>query len=48
MFYVNVEGAVFKEDKWLIIGRSMKDAPIWLKESIQEAAALLGGESSDQ
>jgi hypothetical protein len=27
MFYVNVEGAVFKDDKWLIIGRSMKDAP---------------------
>jgi 8-oxo-dGTP diphosphatase len=25
MFYVNVEGAVFKEDKWLIIGRSMKE-----------------------
>lgn len=25
MFYVNVEGAVFQEDKWLIIGRSMKE-----------------------
>jgi 8-oxo-dGTP diphosphatase len=25
MFYVNVEGAVFKDDKWLIIGRSMKE-----------------------
>lgn len=25
MFYVNVEGAVFKEDTWLIIGRSMKE-----------------------
>ncbi|THE13040.1 NUDIX domain-containing protein [Bacillus timonensis] len=25
MFYVNVEGAVYKEDKWLIIERSMKE-----------------------
>ncbi|TCP29055.1 NUDIX domain-containing protein [Scopulibacillus darangshiensis] len=25
MFYINVEGAVFKEDKWLIIGRSMME-----------------------
>jgi 8-oxo-dGTP diphosphatase len=25
MFYVNVEGAVSKEDRWLIIGRSMKE-----------------------
>lgn len=25
MFYVNVEGAVFKGDKWLIIGRSLKE-----------------------
>lgn len=25
MFYVNVEGAVFKEDKWLVIGRSLKE-----------------------
>ena len=26
MFYVNVEGAVLREDKWLIIERSMKEA----------------------
>lgn len=25
MFYVNVEGAVYKENKWLIIERSMKE-----------------------
>ncbi|WP_042161501.1 NUDIX hydrolase [Paenibacillus gorillae] len=25
MFYVNVEGAVFREDKWLIIERSTKE-----------------------
>jgi 8-oxo-dGTP diphosphatase len=25
MFIVNVEGAVFREDKWLIIGRSMQE-----------------------
>ncbi|MFC4323018.1 NUDIX hydrolase [Litchfieldia salsa] len=25
MFCINVEGAVYKEDKWLIIGRSLKE-----------------------
>lgn len=25
MFYVNVEGAIYKEDKWLIIKRSLKE-----------------------
>ncbi|QFG00024.1 NUDIX domain-containing protein [Psychrobacillus glaciei] len=26
MFFINVEGAVFKEDKWLLIRRSTKEA----------------------
>ncbi|WP_077618223.1 NUDIX hydrolase [Bacillus sinesaloumensis] len=26
MFYINVEGAVYREDKWLIISRSVKEA----------------------
>ncbi|WP_391117023.1 NUDIX hydrolase [Psychrobacillus sp. L3] len=26
MFFVNVEGAIFKEDKWLLIRRSTKEA----------------------
>lgn len=37
MFYVNVEGAVYKEDKWLIIGRSEKE------EHAGGLLALVGG-----
>ncbi|MBH5320402.1 NUDIX domain-containing protein [Paenibacillus sp. GSMTC-2017] len=37
MFHVNVEGAVFQQDKWLIIGRSTKE------EHAGGLLALVGG-----
>ncbi|RHW39074.1 NUDIX domain-containing protein [Neobacillus notoginsengisoli] len=42
MFYVNVEGAVYKEDKWLVVGRSAKE------EHAGGLLSLVGGKVEDE
>ncbi|MDM5316958.1 NUDIX domain-containing protein [Fictibacillus sp. b24] len=42
MFIVNVEAAVYKEDKWLIIQRSLKE------EHAAGALSLVGGQVEDE
>lgn len=47
MFIVNVEGAVFKEDKWLIIERSKKEDHAGGMLSLVGGKVELEGNSSD-